>query len=180
MLVHSLVNSMWVLKQCMEGWRAEGRAWNIEDLIQKSADCKTDGLLDMDAEALMLDSNMPLRINAELTRLGYVQIPDQPGNEPVFARTIFESLAARYASALSSLEKMLGRKLDRIHMLGGASRNKLLTELTELSTGLPVDVGHPESTTIGNLAVQLATSEAEGQPLSPATIRQWAQRLSNC
>jgi rhamnulokinase len=131
----------------------------------------------MEAETLMLDSNMPGRINSELVRLGHAPISDIPGNEPVFARLIFESLAARYASALTSLEHMLGRKLTAIHILGGASRNKLLTELTEKRTGLPVKIGHPESTTIGNFAVQLAASEAVRQPIDPASIRNWAALL---
>ena len=180
LLVHSLINSMWVLKQCMDAWSAEGRPWNIEALIQQATISNTQALLDMDAETLMLDSNMPARINSELLRLGHAPIPDTPGNEPIFARLIFESLAARYASALTSLEQMLNRKFTRIHILGGASRNKLLTELTEARTGLPVSIGHPESTTIGNFAVQLAASQANGQPLNPASIRNWAERLSNC
>jgi rhamnulokinase len=177
LLVHSLINSMWVLKQCMDAWAAESRPWNIEDLIQQASAVTVPALLDMDGETLMLDTNMPARINTELVRLGNAPIPDIPGNEPLFARLIFESLAARYASALSSLEHMLGRKLTRIHILGGASRNKLLTQLTAQRTGLPVEIGHPESTTIGNFAVQLAASEAVGQPIDPASIRNWAAVL---
>ena len=178
LLFHSLVNSMWVLKQCLDGWAAEGRPWFIEDLIRDATDqppplC----LLDMDAPPLMLDSGMPQRINDELERLGGSPIADIPGNEPRFARLIFESLAARYASALTSLEQMLGRKLQRIHILGGASRNKLLVALTEHRTGLPVSIGHPESTTIGNFALQLASAESGGQPLQPESIRNWAAVL---
>ncbi len=99
------------------------------------------------------------------------------GNEPLFARTIFESLARRYASAIANLEKMLGRKLERIHMIGGATRNKLLVSLTEQRTGLPVEIGETESATVGNLAVQLAASEAAGERVTPATMRAWATRL---
>jgi rhamnulokinase len=193
LLVHSLVNSMWVLKQCMDSWAADGRPWNIEDLIRQADGCPRSlafgdrgeqnqapatVLLDMDAETLMLDSNMPARVNSELTRLGHAPIPDVPGNEPLFARLIFESLAARYASALSSLEQMLGRKFTRIHILGGASRNKLLVALTEQRTGLPVSIGHSESTTIGNFAVQLAASEASGNRPTAESIRHWATRLT--
>jgi rhamnulokinase len=174
---HTLINSMWLLKQCMDGWSAEGRAWGIENLIQKAAACKASGVIDVDAEPLMLDSGMPARINHELTRLGLEPIPDFAGNEPIFARVIFESLAARYASAIASLEQMLGRKFERIHILGGASRNKLLTELTAQRTGLPVETGQPESSTIGNFAIQLAASEANGQPITSEAVRQWAQRL---
>jgi rhamnulokinase len=178
LLFHSLVNSMWVLKQCMDAWAAEGRPWFIEDLIREASDASEPHcLLDMDAPSLMLDSGMTQRINDELTRLGGSPIADTPGNEPRFARLIFESLATRYASALTRLEEMLGRKLQRIHILGGASRNKLLVALTAQRTGLPVSIGHPESTTIGNLAVQLAAAESNGEPLNPESIRSWAAVL---
>ncbi len=164
LLFHSLINSMWVLKQCMDGWAAAGRPWKIEDIVQKAAACNAAaGVLDMDAPTLMLDTEMPERINKELVRLGFDAIPDVAGNEPLFARTIFESLALRYASALANLEKMLDRKLDRIHMIGGATRNKLLIELTEKQTGLKVEIGETESSTVGSLAIQLAASEAAGQ-----------------
>jgi sugar (pentulose or hexulose) kinase len=131
----------------------------------------------VDAESLLLDSDMPERINHQLWRRRWATIPDVAGNEPVFARVIFESLAARYSTALEDLEEMLGRKFDRIHILGGASRNKLLTELTAKRTGLPVEVGEPESSTIGNFAIQLAASEAEGKPINPESVRKWAARL---
>jgi rhamnulokinase len=179
LLFHSLINSMWILKQCMDVWAADGRHWSIEELVQKAAERSSaaTGVLDMDAETLMLDTGMPQRINNELARLGFDAIPDVAGNEPLFARTIFESLALRYASATANLEKMLGRKLERIHMIGGATRNKLLIGLTEQRTGLPVEIGETESSTVGNLAVQLAASEAAGDRVTSAAVRKWAERL---
>ncbi|MGD0628633.1 MAG: FGGY family carbohydrate kinase [Terracidiphilus sp.] len=177
---HSLVNGMWLLKKCMDAWSAEGRVWNIEDLIAQSAVSGFPGVIDVDAEPLLLDSDMPERINHQLWRRRWATIPDIAGNEPVFARVIFESLADRYAAALTSLEKLLGRTLDRIHILGGASRNKLLTELTEERTHRPVENGHPESSTIGNFAVQQAASEADGRPVTADRIRYWATVLCKC
>jgi rhamnulokinase len=178
LMFHNLVNSMWVLKQCMDSWAAQGRPWKIEDIVRAAGECIAPaGKLNMDAEALMLDTEMPRRINSEMTRQGYDAIADVPGNEPLFARLIFESLASRYAQALGSLEKMLGRKLTAIHMLGGANRNKLLVQLTEQRTGLPVEIGETESTTIGNFAVQLAASDTNGQPIRPETIHEWARSL---
>jgi rhamnulokinase len=174
---HTLVNGMWLLKQCMDSWSADGRVWDIENLIAQAATSGFPGIIDVDAEPLLLDSEMPERINHQLRERGVATIADVAGNEPAFARLIFESLAARYATGLSDLEEMLDRKLDRIHLLGGASRNKLLTELTAQRTGLPVEIGEPESSTIGNLAVQLAASEAAGRPISPESVRNWAARL---
>ncbi len=184
LLFHSLINSMWLLKQCMDSWAAAGRPWAIEKIVEAAAECNSGtGVLDMDAEPLMLDTDMPQRINNELKRLGFDEIPDVAGNEPIFARTIFESLAIRYASATVNLEKMLGRKLERIHMIGGATRNKCLIALTERQTGLKVEIGETESSTIGSLAIQLAASEAGGKKVTPAAVREWAKKLcknQNC
>jgi len=178
LLFHSLINSMWLLKQCMDSWAAAGRPWAIEKIVEAAAECNSGtGVLDMDAEPLMLDTDMPQRINNELNRLGFDEIPDVAGNEPIFARTIFESLAIRYASATVNLEKTLGRKLERIHMIGGATRNKCLIALTERQTGLKVEIGETESSTVGSLAIQLAASEAGGKKVTPEAVRKWAKVL---
>lgn len=175
---HTNVNGMWLIKQCMDAWAAKGRPWTIEEIVRQAAECDAPtATIDVDAEPLMLDGNMPARINAELEKLDLAPIADEPGNEPAVARLIFESLAARYTTALSHLEEMLGRKLTRIHILGGGSRNQLLTRLTAERTGLPVETGHPEGSTIGNFAVQLASAQANGQPLSPESVRNWAKVL---
>jgi len=173
---------MWVLKQCMNAWDAQGRKWEIEELVLRAADCDRDpaAVLDMDAPTLMLDTDMPSRINAELARLGFETIADVAGNEPAFARLIFESLAARYASAIANLEDALDRRIERIAMIGGATRNKLLIRLTEQRTGLPVDIGEFESATVGNFAIQLAASDAGSAAITPEAIRDQANRLSGC
>ena len=174
---HSNVNGMWLLKQCLESWESEGRKLTIPDLAQEVAHCECAGIINVDAEPMLLSGDMPERINHELNLSGYQSVPDIPGNEARFARIIFESLAARYATALSDLERMLDRKLSRIHMIGGASRNRFLADLTSQRTGLPVVCGHPESSTIGNFAVQLAASEGSNGRTKREAIRKWAERL---
>ena len=177
---HTNVNGMWILKQCLESWRRDGRPWKLERLIAEAA-ARDDfpGIVPVDAPALMLDDDMPARLNEQLRVSGRAVIEDRAGNEPVFARTIFESLASRYAAVLQSLEHILGRKLNRIHVLGGGSLNQLLTQLTELHTGLPVETGNVESSTVGNFAVQMAVSEAPGKPLSSDSVRNWAKKLGS-
>jgi rhamnulokinase len=176
---HTNVNGLWILQQCMEGWRKQGRPWDLPTLIERAAQCKQfPGIVPVEAPSLMLDDNLPARINEQLRLSGCDPIEDCAGNEPVFARTIFESLAARYASALQSLEHIVGIRLQRIHILGGGSLNQLLTRLTAERTGLPVEIGHVESSTIGNFAVQLAASERREGPLRMEIIRYWAKRLS--
>ena len=176
---HTNVNGMWLLKQCIDTWISAGRAINIPELIQRASGCVLAGIINVDAEPLLLAGDMPARINHELTIGRRLPIVDKPGNEAQFARVIFESLAARYATALADLERMIDRKLTRIHMIGGASRNQLLADLTAQRTGLPVECGHPESSTIGNFALQLAASEEATGVVTRDAVRRWAALLSN-
>jgi rhamnulokinase len=175
---HTNVNGMWLLKQCMERWAAAGASWTIEKLVERAGEYKGfPGVINVDAEPLLLAGDMPARINDALAAASDARIADTPGNEPLFARVIFESLAARYAVALADLEHMLDRKLTRIHIIGGASRNRLLADLTSQKAGLTVDCGHPESSTIGNFAIQLAASEGLRQLIGRESVRRWAERL---
>jgi rhamnulokinase len=136
------------------------------------------GLIDVDSPPLLLAGEMPARINRELRSGGMREIPDLPGMEPVFARMIFASLAARYAHVVADLAIHTQRTFARIAILGGGSRNALLSRLTEEATGLPVVTGEAEGSTIGNFAVQLAAGEAAFQPpLSASAVRSWAARL---
>jgi rhamnulokinase len=174
---HTNVNGMWLLKQCMQSWSNAGRPCSIEDLVRRAASVtEIPGIIDVDAEPLLLDQDMPLLINEQLARQGFALIPDKACNEPLFARIIFESLASRYATAIQDLETLLNRKFERIYILGGGSQNKLLTELTAKSMGLPVITGATESSTIGNFAVQLAASTA-GDPIQLLSLRGFTEQI---
>jgi len=177
---HANVNGMWILKQCLESWRGDGRPWDLPELIAQAAACdRFPGIVPVDAPSLLLDGDMPARLNEQLRNSGCDEIADCAGNEPVFARVIFESLAVRYATAIQSLEQMLGCRIDRVHILGGGSQNQLLTRLTAERTGKPVERGNVESSTVGNFAVQLAASEAASRPLTRDAVHRWAERLSH-
>ncbi len=175
---HANVNGMWILKQCLESWRNVGRSCDLEAIIAAAAERDdSPGIVQVDDPSLLFGEEMPARLNAQLRSAGFATIEDCAGNEPLFARMIFESLAARYAVVLHDLERLTGITYKRIHVLGGGSRNRLLTRLTAKRTGLAVETGHAESSTIGNFAVQLAASEMRDGALSPEAIRRWAQRL---
>jgi rhamnulokinase len=174
---HTNVNGMWILKQCLESWRKIGRSCDLVALIAQAAECDDfPGVVPVDESSLLLDGDMPARLNEQLRLNGYGVVEDRAGNEPIFARTIFESLASRYASVLIGLQNVIGRGLNRVHILGGGSRNQLLTRLTAEKTGLKVESGNVEGSTIGNFAVQLASSE-EGGPLKAEVVRRWARML---
>lgn len=89
-------------------------------------------------------------------------------NEPVpetigaVARCIFDSLALSYRTYLEELERLTGRSIDTLHIVGGGANNALLCSLTAAVTGRKVTAGPTESTALGNLAVQwMAGGEVE-------------------
>jgi rhamnulokinase len=63
-------------------------------------------------------------------------------------------LALRYRWVLGKLEELTGRRLDRIHVVGGGSQNALLCQLTADACDRPVVAGPVEATAIGNVLVQ--------------------------
>lgn len=176
---HANVNGMWILKQCLTWWQESGRPWSLQDLIARAEDCVgAPGIVPVSAPSLLLDGNMPARLNKQLRLAGCDAIEDTSGNEPIFARVILESLAEQYAGSLRDLHRLALRKFNRVVILGGGSRNGLLTRLTAEKAGLQVDCGHPESSTVGNFAVQLASTEERGGKITTESIRNWALVLS--
>lgn len=178
---HASVNGMWLLRQCMETWEKQGRAWDLPELIAAAEAAPTpEDLLDIDDEDLLLPGEMPQRIHAQLVRRGLTPLDARAENAPAFASLIFHSLAARYAKALERVAFHSGKKLKRVFIVGGASQNEYLNRLTREATGLEVFRGSQESSTIGNLAVQLAVLEGSRDAATGAhaeRVSQWAAFL---
>ena len=152
------VNGMWLLRQCMDEWESRGLSWTLDDLLEQSAllpDPKA--LLDVDEAELLLPGNMVGKIHTQLDRAkdgAAVSLDDL--DPPSVTNLIFHSLAARYAEVLASIERITGKQLRRLFIVGGGSRNRLLNRLTGERTGLEVITGATEGTTIGNFAIQMA------------------------
>jgi len=172
------VNGMWLLQQCLEEWRSQGRSWTLAGLLKACEDLPPpDTDLNVDDPDLLLPGNMPARINSQLASAGLPPLID----DAALANLILHSLAARYARIVHDLMRITGQQRKRVCVVGGGSRNYLLNRLTEKATGLEVVVGAAESATIGNFAVQLAALAGERNSeigvLSTA-VAEWATLLA--
>lgn len=78
-------------------------------------------------------------------------VPNMPGE---IARCIFESLAFAYRKVLTELREIQSGEINRIHIIGGGSKNRLLNQLCADFTNCQVFAGPKEATALGNLAVQ--------------------------
>jgi rhamnulokinase len=169
---------MWLIRQCIEKWAADGRTWAVPELVAAAEKiAKPHGLLDVDDPDLLLAGRMPQRINAQRVRKGLEPFDEGPKNAPEFASLIFHSLAARYAKVLERVAFHSGKRLKRLFVVGGASQNDYLNRLTKEATGLELFRGAAESSTVGNFAVQMAVLEGGRDAVTGAYAEQvsrWA------
>jgi rhamnulokinase len=178
---HKNVNGMWLIRQCIDRWAAEGREWTVPELVAAAERVeRPQGLLEVDDPDLLLGGRMPERINAQRIREGVAAIDESAENAPLFASLIFHSLAARYATVLDRVGFHSGKKLKRLFVVGGGSQNDFLNRLTQEATGLELFRGAAESSTVGNFAVQLAVMEGSRDAVTGADaehVSQWAGAL---
>lgn len=175
------VNGMWLLRQCVEFWESQGWKCSIEELIKE---CTTlpapDYCFDVDAPDLLLPGDMHKKINAQRQSEGFAPFPDGKEGMALVANSIFHSLASRYARVLKDIADVTGKKMNRLYIVGGGSKNSYLNRLTAERTGLEVLVGSSESSTVGNFAIQLAALRVEltAAGVTHSSVAQWADVLA--
>lgn len=79
----------------------------------------------------------------------------KPSTPAEYCNCIFRSLAARYREVFTLLEQFAGRRLEYLYVIGGGAQNAMLMQLTADAIGRDVVVGVAESTTMGNILMQM-------------------------
>ena len=145
------VMGLWILQECRRQWARDGYEYSYEELARLAKDAPSAGpLVDPDHPAFLAPGNMASRVQSFCKRMG--QTP--PEGPAAIARCVFESLALKYASAIEQAQRLTGRNVGSINVVGGGSRNALLCQLTADASGLPVVAGPVEATAMGNVMVQ--------------------------
>jgi rhamnulokinase len=163
------VMGLWLVQECRRAWEAYGYA----ELQRLAAQAPDDvALIDPDDAAFLAPGDMPARIAAQCERTGQ-RPPATPGET---VRAILMSLACKYRVVLRSLERVTGRRVRCVHVIGGGARNALLCQLTADVLELPVLAGPVEATALGNVLVQargagLVGSLAELREIAAASAR---------
>lgn len=148
------IMGLWLLQECLRTWEAAGHAVELTGLLEAAADAKPLGaVIDVHDTAFLEPGNMPARI-AEACRQAGESVPESPAGT---VRCILDSLALAHRRTVREAQRLSGRTVDTVHVVGGGSRNGLLCQLTADACGLPVLAGPVEATAVGNLLVQART-----------------------
>jgi rhamnulokinase len=143
------IAGLWLLQECRRAWALTGREYSYDELTTMATGAPPFSAV-IDPDAFLEPDEMPAKISA------HCHVTGQPAPESVaaIARTIFESLALRYREVLESLESLLGRRLNTIHIVGGGSRNRVLNQFVADACGRTVIAGPAEATAMGNVLIQ--------------------------
>ena len=178
---------LWLVQECRREWGKAGRQYDFATLEKMAREAAPFVTLINPADSRFLSPDgMPDKIAAQC-RENKQPTPANPG---ATVRCIYESLALFYRRTLRNMEELIGEKIQRLHIVGGGSRDALLNQFTANALQIPVLAGPVEATAAGNLLVQaialghLASLDAARQvirdsiPLQtyqPADIASWNQ-----
>jgi len=161
-----------VLSRLLDAWRQEGRALDLDSLLDAAAalpDHVVAGLpsLDVEDRALTAADDMAAALTTWLTVRGE-PVPTEPVTT---VRMVCEGLAAAYTRVLQDLGRVTGRDVPVVHVTGGGSRHDLLCSLLATRAGVPVVAGPAEATALGNVLVQARALGALGDHADLGDLR---------
>jgi len=140
---------MWLLERCRKEW-TDAPA-DVNQINKDAMDAPAfQSFIFPDAPEFANPSSMVEAIKTYCEKTGQ----HVPQNYREMARCIFESLAMRYRQVLGYLNDMAPFAIEKLHVIGGGSRNAYLMQMAANSIGLPVVTGPVEGTAIGNIMLQ--------------------------
>jgi rhamnulokinase len=161
------VMGLWLVQECRRHWREQGRAYGYRDLEDLAAGANAEvAVFDPDDPRFLAPANMPAEIASACAELGQAP-PQSPGE---FIRAVLVSLACKYRLVLERLERVAGRPIEMVHVIGGGSRNELHCRLIANTLGRPVIAGPAEASALGNVLVQARASGELGSRREMRTI----------
>ncbi|MEV0128404.1 rhamnulokinase family protein [Dactylosporangium sp. NPDC050688] len=142
------VMGLWLLQECMRTWPG-GLA--LDALLAGAAAAPAlRSVVDATDPRFLAPGDMPARIAAALRETGQ----PVPADPPAMTRCILDSLALAYRRAVRDAQRLTGRHVDVVHLVGGGAQNALLCQLTADACELPVEAGPVEAGALGNVLVQ--------------------------
>jgi rhamnulokinase len=145
------ITGMWLLEQCLKEWESKGMYYTYPEIVELSSSVRGFySIINPDHLSFANPESMTCAIVEYCKQTGQ-KIPNSPAE---FTRCIFDSLSLKYKNVLSNLQKVAPFKIEKLHVIGGGSQNKLLNQITANAIGMPVVAGPSEATALGNVMMQ--------------------------
>jgi rhamnulokinase len=146
---------LWLVQECRRDWAKAGQEYDYATLTQRATAAPPFvSLINPTDPRFLTPDDMLARI-AAFCRETCQPVPTDAG---ATIRCVLESLALLYARTLQQTEELIGRRIQRLHIVGGGSQNALLNQFTANALRIPVLAGPAEATAVGNVLIQAIAS----------------------
>ncbi len=147
----SNMTGFWIIQQLKREWENLGKSYNYSELNKLAYKEKSiNSVIDVDSVKFSNPTSMIEAIDLSLKNINQ-KLPKSDG---AYVRLVLESMAYKYNDVIKKLNKVLDKEIDKINIVGGGSQNYLLNQLTSNITGLQVNAGPVEATSLGNIMTQ--------------------------
>lgn len=146
------ITGMWIVQEMR---KQLPKTFSYSDLVLKAQKMKTfQQFINFNEDRFLNPANMITEIQ------NYCKETNQPIPKSVgeLACCIYSNLAVIYAIALKELENITNKQINRLHIVGGGTHNKLLNQMTADLSSKTVYAGPTEATAIGNILIQMIST----------------------
>ena len=160
---------LWLIQESRRFWAKAGKKMEFAELEQLAiAAAPFVSLINPDDARFLSPDNMPEKI-ADFCRETGQPVPADIG---ACMRCIYESLALFYRHTLRKLERLTGKKIERLHIVGGGSKDATLNQYAANALKIPVVTGPTECAALGNILVQaIALGHVPSHAAARAIVR---------
>jgi rhamnulokinase len=145
------IMGLWLVQECRREWSRQGEQLSYDEMTRLAAESDPFvSIIDPDFEGFLHPGDMPSRIQRYCADT-HQTIPQTKGQ---ILRIALEGIALKYRLVLERLEELTGNRLDPIHIIGGGTKNRLLSQFAADATRRTVVAGPVEATAIGNILMQ--------------------------
>ena len=135
---------MWLFQNVKKNLNNE---FSYDDMMRLAMQSKRFEMIDTNSPGFLAPENMIIAIRSYLKN---ESIPIE-----VVINSVYHSLAQSYKNAIDEIEKLAGKTIDNVFIVGGGSKDTYLNKLTAQYTGKKVVTGLSEATATGNLLSQI-------------------------
>lgn len=145
------VTGLWILQECIKEWKQEGFEICFDNLVNWGLNNNFESFIDVEDQQFTQPGQMNRKIIEFCKKTGQV-IPKS--KEEIYS-CIMRSLALKYSEVINDIRSLTSEKVDKIHVIGGGARDRLLCTMISMETGLEVIAGPYEASAFGNIIAQL-------------------------
>lgn len=145
---------LWLFERCRAEFKDAPSDVAALAALYLESDC--DSIINPDDPSFANPESMTKAIDDYCIATGQSK-PETPAD---YIRVVYRSLARRYGEITEWLRELSPVDIERLHVIGGGSRNRYLMQMAADTLGIPVVAGPAECTALGNVLMQLRASKA--------------------